>query len=285
MKKYKSAVRFFVFLLVLQMLLPFPIFADTIGKFNEVRGDVSLTRAKKGIKPNVGYDVQTKDIVVTGDKSRAKLLLADDSMLSINQNSNVEITEFLLYKNKRSSIISLRAGAMHTKVERFLDPNSKFEVHTPTAVAGARGTAWLTLVELAAQNVAQTSIFALEQAVTVYNPLLPSQVVTVAAGNFTVVAAGVAPTIPAAFAPAAIQGFMGQLGAQVPVGTAGAGTTGAAGTAGAGAAGAGAGAGVGAGIGAGTVAAGVAGAAAVVAGVAAISSSSSSSSTTTTHHH
>jgi len=54
MKKHKLAVRFFVFLLALQILLPFPLFADTIGKFNEIRGDVSLVRAKATIKPKVG---------------------------------------------------------------------------------------------------------------------------------------------------------------------------------------------------------------------------------------
>jgi hypothetical protein len=293
MKKYKLAIHYFVFFLAIQILLPFPLFAaDTVGKFNELRGDVSLTRAKKSLKPDVGDDIQIKDIVTTGDKSRAKLLLSDDSLLSVSQNSNLEITKFLLYKNRRTSIISLKAGAMHTRVEKFLDPNSTFEVHTPTAVAGARGTAWLTVIEVI-NNVAQSSIYALEQAVAVFNPALPTQVVTVAAGNFTTVAAGLAPTLPAAFAPAAIQGIVGQLGAQIPAGTgtaagtgtgaAGAGTgTGAAG-AGAGAAGAGAGAATAAGVGAGTVAAGVAGVAAIAAGVAA-ASSSSGSSTTPVHH-
>jgi hypothetical protein len=275
MKKYNFAIRFLVLFLALQILLPFPLFADTIGKFNEIKGAVSLSRAKIDLKPNVGDDIQTKDMVATGDNSRAKLLLTDDSMLSIGKNSNLEITEFLLDKNKRTSVISLKAGSMHTKVEKFLDPNSKFEVHTPTAVAGARGTAWLTVLEVI-NNVAQSSIYALEQAVAVFNPALPTQVVTVTAGNFTTVVAGLAPTIPAAFAPAVIQGVMGELNAAMP----GAG-------AGAGASGAGAGAATAGGIGAGTIAAGIVGAAAIAAGVAAASSSSSSSTTThtTTSHH
>jgi hypothetical protein len=278
MKKYKLLMRCLVLLLALQILLPFPLFADTIGKFNEIKGDVSLSRARAGLKPNVGDDIQTKDMVSTGDKSRAKLLLSDDSMLSVGQKSNLEITEFLLGKDKRTSIISLKTGLMHTKVEKFLDPNSKFEVHTPTAVAGARGTAWLTVLEVI-NNVAQSSIYALEQAVAVFNPALPTQVVTVTAGNFTTVVAGMAPTIPAAFAPAAIQGMMGEL--NVPMAGAGAGT-----------AGAGAGAAAAGGIGAGTIAAVIVGAAALAAAVASASSSSSGSTTThsttthsTTSHH
>ncbi|MCX5806570.1 MAG: FecR family protein [Proteobacteria bacterium] len=284
MKRYKMAVRFFVFLLVLQMLLPFPVFADTIGKFNEIKGDVSLNRAKARLKPDVGDNIQTKDIIYTGDQSRARLLLADDSILRMGPKSHLEITEFLLEKNKRKSVVSLKAGNLYTKVEKFLDSNSNFEVRTPTAVAGARGTAWLTVVEVV-NNIAQSSIYALEQTVAVMNPLISSQVVAVTAGNFTTVVAGMAPTIPAAFTPAVIQGVMGQIGASMPAGTGTAGATGT-GAAGAGAAGAGAGAGVGAGIGAGTVAAGIAGAAAVAAGVAAITSGSSSTEThTTTSNH
>ena len=129
----------FIFSLALQISFPASLFADVIGKFNDIRGDVSLTRANSAISPKVESDVQTKDLIKTGDKSRAKLLLTDDTLLSVGQRSRLEVTEYLLDKNKRSSIVSLKAGALHTKVEKFIEPGSKFEVHTPTAIAGARG--------------------------------------------------------------------------------------------------------------------------------------------------
>jgi hypothetical protein len=296
MNSNKLAVRCFIFFLALQILLPFPLFADVIGKFNEIKGNVSLFRGKKGLIPNVGDDVHTKDVITTGDKARAKLLLTDDSLLSVGQNSNLEMKEYLLDKDKRSGVVFLKIGTLHTNVEKFLNPNSKFEVHTPTAVAGARGTAWLTLVELAAQSAAKSSFYALSQSIFVLSPAFPAQVATVAAGNFTVVAAGALPTAAATFAPATIQGIMGQLGATMPgagigggTGAAGAGAGSGAGTGGAGAgaagAGAGAGAGVGAGVGAGTIAAGAVAAAGVAAGVAAVTSSSGGGTTPTTHHH
>lgn len=203
-------------------------------------------------------------------------MLTDDSLLSVGQNSNLEMTEYLLDKDKRSGVVFLKVGTLHTNVEKFLNPNSKFEVHTPTAVAGARGTAWLTLVELAVQSAAKSSFYALNQSIFVLSPAFPTQIATVAAGNFSVVAAGALPTAAAAFSPAVIQGVMGQLGVSMPAG---------AGGAGAGAAGAGSGTGVAGGIGAGTVAAVAGGAAAIGAGIAAATSSSSSSTTPTTHHH
>jgi hypothetical protein len=286
MEKNKLAIRCSVLFLALQILLPFQLFADTIGRFNELRGNVSLSRAKTILKPDAGDNIQTKDVVSTGDKSRAKLLLADDSLLSMGQNSKLEITEFLLDKNRRTSIISLRAGAVHAKVEKFLDPNSKFEVHTPTAITGARGTAWLTVIEFI-NGIEQVTVYALDQAIVVFNPALPTQIVIVPAGFSSTIVAGLAPTVPVAFTPEAIQGIMNQLGAQMPAGTgAGAGAGGTSGT-GAGATGAGAGAGAGAGVVSGTAVGITVVGATVAAGIAAASSSTSGSTTahTATSHH
>ena len=260
---------FLVFVLVCQILFPVPLFADAIGKFTELRGDVTLKRAQQSIKPKVDENVQTKDLVATGAKSRAKLLLADESMLSVGQNSNLEITEFLLDRGKRSSVLSLTAGTAYTKVEKFLSPDTKFEVRTPTAVAGVRGTEWITVVE----SNPGTTFYALANAISVLNPQFPAQVVVLQPGQFTVVALGAAPTAPAAFTMAMIQGFLSDLGVTyIPA---------------AGAAGAEAGALTTTGIGAGTVTAGVVGVAAVAAGLAAASGSSGDTTPahiSTTHH-
>jgi len=290
MKPKKIFRCFFVLFLAIQIAFPTYIYAGTIGKFEDIRGDVSLERAKAKLKPAMNDPVLTKDLVVTGKQSRTKLTLTDDSLLNIGQNSKIEITEFLLEKNKRQGIVSIKTGALHTKVEKFLDPQSKFEVHTPTAVAGARGTEWLTVVT---ENPG-TTIYALSQSVSVFNPAFPAQVVTVSAGNFTTVLAGAIPTVPAPFSAAALQGILNQWGLTgIQPGAAGAGAGAGAGEAGASAgagtgagagAGAAAGTGVAAGVGAGTIAAGVVGAAAIASGVAA-ATGSSGGTTPTAHHH
>ncbi len=292
MKANKMLKYFFVLFIASQIVFPIPIYADTIGKFQDLKGDVSLERARAKLKPAMNDPVLTKDLVITGKQSRTKLTLTDDSLLNIGQNSKVEITEFLLEKNKRQSIVSVKTGALHTKVEKFLDPQSKFEVHTPTAVAGARGTEWLTVVT---ENPG-TSIYAISQSVSVFNPAFPAQVVTVNAGNFTTVLAGAIPTAPAPFSAAALQGIINQWGLTgIQPGAAGAGAGAGAGETGAGAgagagtgagagAGAAAGTGVAAGVGAGTIAAGVVGTAAIAAGVSA-ATGSSGGATPATHHH
>jgi len=289
MKILSSLRYFFILFIVIQLAFPLPIFAETIGKFADIRGDVTLEREKAKLKPNVNDNVKTKDFVTTGNLSRARLLLTDDSLLNIGHNSKVEITEYLLEKNKRQSIVSLRTGALHTKVEKFLDPDSKFEVRTPTAVAGARGTKWLTVVT----DNSGTTIYAISQSVSVFNPAFPTQIVTVTAGNFTTVLAGAIPIVPVPFSAAALQGIMNQWnlvvfqpGAAAPgAATTGTTTTGTATTGAAGAAGTTAGTATAAGIGAGTVAAGVAGAAAIAAGIVAATGSTGTTTTHTTPAH
>jgi len=252
-------------------LFPVSLLADTVGKFSEIRGNVSLTREKATIKPKVDDGLQIKDLVSTGKRARTKLLLGDDSMLSVGQNSKLEITQFLIERGKRTSILSLKAGTMHTKIAKAFEKGSRFELNTPTAVAGVRGTEFLTVIS---ENPGVT-FYALSESITVYNPAFPTQIVTVAAGNFTTVALGAIPTIPAVFTPAMIQGIMEQLGVSMPATGAGAGAA---------TAGAQAGAGAAAGVGAGTIAAVAVGAAVVAAGVAA-ATSGGGGGVTPTHHH
>jgi len=155
---------------------------------------------------------------------------------------------------------------------KSLGANARFDVHTPTAVAGVRGTEWISVVE-AIQNATTSSFYTLQESIMVFNPALPTEVVTVSAGQFTMVAAGVAPTIPAAFSPAILQSVTMELGAVAPAGTTGA--------AGAAAAGTEAGAVTAAGVGTGTVAVG---AAAATAAAAAIAEVTKKETTTTSHH-
>ncbi|MEF9437563.1 MAG: FecR family protein, partial [Candidatus Mariimomonas ferrooxydans] len=49
--------------------------------------------------------------------------------------------------DKREGVFSLSSGKLYTKVKKLLAPDSKFEIHTPTAVAAVRGTEWISVVE------------------------------------------------------------------------------------------------------------------------------------------
>ncbi|HPX82739.1 MAG TPA: FecR domain-containing protein [Syntrophales bacterium] len=271
--------------LIVSLVLPIPLFAAVIGEFAVVTGDVTVTRAGKVIKPQAKDKVETLDLIQTGKNSNARVVLTDASAMALGPNTKLEMKQFNIQGKKTTGLFYVPMGLVQTNVAKALGPGSKFEMQTPTAIAGVRGTAWLTLVEAMVQAGAvgtKSTFYGLAQAISVFNTALPAQVVTVSAGNFTVVTAGVAPTAATAFAPATVSGLTSTLGASaIPGVAAGA----AAGTVGAAGAGAAAGSATIAGVGAGTIAAGVVAAAAVVAAVAASTSKTDSTPATTTTHH
>jgi len=222
--------RVVILLLTIGLVFPFPIFSAVIGEFAVVSGDVAVTRAGKAIKPKAKDKVETLDLIRTGKNSNARVVLTDNTSMALGPNSRLEMKQFAVQGGKTTGLFSVPEGLVQTKVAKALGPGSKFEIQTPTAIAGVRGTAWLTLVELAVQGVAKSSFYALEQSIFVMGPAFPTQVATVVAGNFTVVAAGALPTVAVAFAPATVAGLTATLGSAAIPGVGAAGAAGAAGT-------------------------------------------------------
>jgi len=72
--------------------------------------------------------------------SRAKIRLADNSVVTLGANSEVEMSKFKLTKKSRLVKIKLFFGKIRNKVGRFTGKESKYEVQTPNAVMAARGT-------------------------------------------------------------------------------------------------------------------------------------------------
>ncbi|TAN38530.1 MAG: hypothetical protein EPN25_13445 [Nitrospirae bacterium] len=106
------------------------------GSVVAVRGKAVIERDKKSFDARVKDTVQANDIISTADASRAKMLFIDDSVLTLGEKSRVSIREFIQGKDKGDrSIFNLIDGKMRSVVGR-----AGFEVHTPTAVAAARGT-------------------------------------------------------------------------------------------------------------------------------------------------
>jgi hypothetical protein len=107
-----------------------------LGAVVALRGSAFIEREAKVIEAKLKDGIQLKDSFETRESAKAKMLFIDDSVLTMGEKSKVVIKEFLYSKDKRSrSIFNLIDGKMRSVVGR-----SDFEVHTPTAVAAARGT-------------------------------------------------------------------------------------------------------------------------------------------------
>jgi hypothetical protein len=113
---------------------------DDVGTIVAIRGKAFIQRDDKSFEAGVKDNLFMKDTVSTKEASRAKMLFIDDSVLTIGENSRVVINEVIYSKHKMGrSVFSLVEGKMRSVVGK-----TQFEIHTPTAVAAARGTVILT---------------------------------------------------------------------------------------------------------------------------------------------
>ncbi len=122
-----------------------PILANQVGLFTEVQGQVRVIHPGMlhAVPVNLYDGVRFKDVIETQRDSQAKTLFYDDSLLTIGEHSHVEITEHYYdpASDKRCIVVNLLWGAVRVLVGKvFTGTGSKFEIHTPSAVAAARGT-------------------------------------------------------------------------------------------------------------------------------------------------
>ena len=117
---------------------------DGIGFYTAVLGQSSVTHpGEDRVLPVKLHDeVLFKDVIQTQNESRTKALFHDDSMLTVGENSRVEIDEYIYNpeKNVRQAVVKLMQGQVRALVNKVFKANgSRFEIHTPSAVAAATG--------------------------------------------------------------------------------------------------------------------------------------------------
>ncbi len=137
---YRPVRRFLCFLLVLQLIIPYSTFAAAVGRFTSVVGDVTQTRVKRVIKPVAKSPIQMKDLITTALTSSATMVFSDDSTIKLSENTKLEIKEFLFKDKSRRGVFSLAIGKMTADVKKYIGGDNVFEVQSPTAVVGVRGT-------------------------------------------------------------------------------------------------------------------------------------------------
>lgn len=136
-------VRSFFFLLSLAVAAPWSAqAADAVGRIISVQGEPKVERASGGtIAVRRDDPVHVGDTVRTG-AGRAKILFQDNSIMTLAEQTDLKITEFLFQAQteERSSVFNLLSGKVKTLVGKLFSSAPNFTIRTPTAVAGVRGT-------------------------------------------------------------------------------------------------------------------------------------------------
>src|SRR5262249_10919179 len=93
-----------------------------------------------------GKDVFVGDRLRTADASRLKILMRDDSVLTLGPKSELVVDQLDVREGGGTSRLGAVVGAVRAVVtDRYGTTGSSFEMKTPTAVAGVRGTGFVVL--------------------------------------------------------------------------------------------------------------------------------------------
>src|SRR5712691_3656579 len=109
------------------------------------------------------------DTVRTAANSKAKILLRDESIMTLAENSEMQFTESLLTPQQRRTIVSLTLGKLRVVTTKIFGAGSVTEVRTANTVAGVRGTTFIVVFV----PPEETEVVALDGVVTVRNPTFP----------------------------------------------------------------------------------------------------------------
>ena len=166
-----------------------------VGQVTAVQGRVLVAHSgeSKPSRVSVPDEIVPHDVIQTESKARSKILFQDDTLLTIGENSIVEIAEHAYDSSVdiRSVTLKLAEGKLRALVGRiFGGQGSKFIVRTPTAFAASQGTYFVVWTDGAMSGVANIGTtgqvsFTSGSRTVVLNP-----------GQFTVAAAHAAPAAP-----------------------------------------------------------------------------------------
>lgn len=116
--------------------------AQNVGKVIAVTGSVQASRIASGEREKLDFNspIFLNDRIHTGEQGQTKILLIDDSILKVSPLSQLDVTEQVAGVAQERTTINLLKGRLRTVIGRKLNLDARFEVHTPVAIAGVRGT-------------------------------------------------------------------------------------------------------------------------------------------------
>ncbi len=183
------------------------------GTVEVAKGDIRVEKSGGTISPiKAGSKICSGDAIIAAVDSRAKIRMEDGNELNVSPNSKIllENYQFEPSSNRKKVLLNILKGKVRTKTKEENMYNDKakdgqantFRVKTKSAVAGVRGTDFLTSYD-PASNKSQVVTFT--GRVEVGQPGPNGQIlnpVLVGAGQKTEVTAGLPPLAPQAVPPA-----------------------------------------------------------------------------------
>lgn len=131
----------------LLVVIGFPaLAAQSFGVLMVVKGSVKiLKKDDTTTDARISSKVFPEDTVVTGKDSRAKIVMSDRNIINVLPDTKLRIDQYINNEKEKNVRLSLIQGKVRNNVEQKYDnQKNRFEVKTATAVAGVRGTQFIT---------------------------------------------------------------------------------------------------------------------------------------------
>ena len=124
------------------VLLSFNVHAaESIGKAISLEGQVTLKRgtsAEINIRP--GDLVFEGDRAITGQRSNARFLMKDDSILDVKESTSFGFEKLNGSTSRRDAEFSLDFGRIRASVNKKINPGNNYKIKTKATVFAVRGT-------------------------------------------------------------------------------------------------------------------------------------------------
>jgi hypothetical protein len=190
----------FVIGFILSLLLPLTAFAETVGYFSLVEGRVDILKAGKtsAVPVKRNDNVSMGDIVRTKSDGRTEITFKDETTVKLAPETRIKIDEYTFNpdNSRNKGVLNLFRGKVRsvvTKSKGIIPIGlgiSSFNVNTPTAIAGVRGTDFFVFFDKGITGV----IFKVGQGFVI-NPNMPDKIININAGQVSFV---INPNIPPA---------------------------------------------------------------------------------------
>jgi len=183
--------------------------AQEVGKITALQGKVDVLKEGKlpAIVAKVNLPVYLKDIIRTKTDSKAEITFKDGTVVRVAPRSRVDISEYFTDAETLRASIDVPRGKVAAYVSeestekiRKAPKANRFEIKTPIAVAGVRGTSYMV-----AHYPAYSTVTVITGKVYCYNPQFPERVVEVSAGQMTVIREQAPPMPPRKLTPKEIE--------------------------------------------------------------------------------
>lgn len=135
-----------VALVLCLMMSPVPMLAQ--GSSSQPAGTITALvpqATRNGSVAKAKDEVMWNDVLRTEGAGRARVQLRDGSILSLGSNSELKVTQH--DPATQQTEVELNYGRVRSRVVQITKPGGKFQIKTPTAVAGVVGTDFVVIYE------------------------------------------------------------------------------------------------------------------------------------------